>query len=110
MQLSGEQCRVFPLFFVSEEAFGNHVLNMRRRWTWATNLEITAAVHLLMRPVWLVTDAVDDGASIVKVEPPQCIAQEAWGETIYLAHFLRWHFEGTAHVAGAPAADSSGAP
>ena len=30
------------------------------------------------------------------IEPPMIIAAAAWGDTVYLAHFLQLHFEGTA--------------
>eukprot|EP00974_Lingulodinium_polyedra_P001675 158351-Lingulodinium_polyedra.AAC.1 len=74
----------------------NHISKMRNEGTWATSLEITAASHLLLRPIHLITDADKDEESTTILEPPEIFAQSAWAPTVYLAHFLQWHFEGTA--------------
>ena len=52
-------------------------------------------MHLLLRPIHLITDTGVAAACVTKVEPPEHVAQSAWGDTIYLAHFSDWHFEGT---------------
>ena len=71
---------------------------MRNEGVWATALEIYAASHLLLRPIHLVTDHVDNAHATTVVEPPSMLSASAWGATIYLAHFLEWHFEGTTAV------------
>ena len=81
-----------------EEALRRHIDKMRRPGIWATTLEVTAASHLLLRPIHLITDEPVEAYGITKIEPPACIAAESWGPTIYLAHFLQLHFEGTRHV------------
>ena len=72
-----------------------HVQRTREAGTWATGIEVAAAAHLLLRPLHLVTDNVADAGSTLVTEPPEVIAASAWGDPIYLAHFLQWHFEGT---------------
>lgn len=75
---------------------------MRSDGEWATALEITAVSHLLLRPIHLITDHQDSDCSTTVVEPPQFISLSAWGPTIYLIHFLQWHFEGTTARAASP--------
>jgi hypothetical protein len=86
------------LFEDGEEGLRLHVENMRKSGTWATELEVTAASHLLLRPIHLITDHADESAATLTIEPPMCIAVSAWGAPIYLAHYLDWHFEGTLPV------------
>ena len=84
-----------------------HVQRMRHAGTWATGIEVAAAAHLLLRPLHLVTDNVADEGSTLVTEPPEVVAASAWGDPIYLAHFLQWHFEGTV---AAPAEAHGGDP
>ena len=51
---------LFRDVFDSRDAFLAHVRKMRKVETWATHLDVTAAVHMTMRPVHLITDAVVD--------------------------------------------------
>ena len=106
LQLRGEICDYLEshaaLFVESfpggSEAFDLHVERMRRSGTWGTTYEITAASHLLLRPIHLITDTELDAHAVTVVEPLQIISPSAWGETVYLAHFLNWHYEGTRHA------------
>jgi len=82
-------------FHGGEVGLQSHVRQMRVAGTWATAFEVTAASHLLLRPIHLITDELREDASTTRIEPPCCIAAEAWGPTVYLAHFLQLHFEGT---------------
>ena len=71
---------------------------MRDPSTWATEFEVMATSHLLLRPIHAITDAAEDHGCVMQFAPPEHISQDAWGGTLYLAHFLDWHFEGTAQV------------
>ena len=84
-----------------------HVNIMRKSGTWGTAYEVTALSHLLLRPIHLITDTALDAESTTIVKPPDCIAQEAWETTLYLGHFLAWHFEGTAVIVASGASSSS---
>ena len=85
----------FESCFQDRAALVDHIQRMREAGTWATAFEITAASHLLLRPIHLVTDHVDIAHSTTVIEPLSFTAASAWGETVYLVHFLQWHFEGT---------------
>ena len=77
-------------------ALQQHIQKMRKPGVWATALEVTVASHLLSRPIHLITDSTQPGSGgTLPVGPPAFIAASAWGPTVYLAHFLNWHFEGT---------------
>ena len=90
-----------------------HLALMRKPKTWATAFEVTAVSHMLMRPIHLITDSAQGEDSTIVFEPPPFIAPSAWGPTVYLAHYLEWHFEGTTVVAvqasvSAPLMDGDG--
>ena len=84
------------LFAHSSEAYDLHVQRMRDPSTWATEFEVMATSHLLLRPIHAITDAAEDHGCVMQFAPLEHISQDAWDGTLYLAHFLDWHFEGTA--------------
>ena len=91
-----ESCKDwFAPCFEHASALSDHILRERNPGKWATAFEICAASHLLCRPMHLVTDHGDTAHSTALIEPPSFFAASIWGATVYLAHFLEWHFEGT---------------
>ena len=82
-------------FVGGRPALLKHIAKMREPGVWATALEIMAASHLLLRPIHLITGSTNPTGGTVKVGPPEVISASAWGSTVYLSHFLNWHFEGT---------------
>ena len=81
--------------FADASALESHIQAMRSEGVWATAFEITAASHLTLRPIHLITDHAEDPHSTTVIEPPLIYAATAWQPTVYLAHFLQCHFEGT---------------
>ena len=85
----------FENCFRDRSALERHIQNMRSEGVWATGIEVAAAAHYLCRPIHLITDYSDDAYAITVLEPPMMISTAAWGDTVCLAHYLQWHFEGT---------------
>ena len=59
-------------FAGGREAFIEHVRRMRQPGTWATAYEVTAASHVLLAPIHLITDHANEAGSVTIVEPPAC--------------------------------------
>ena len=92
-----------PSFPNGEEGLRQHVERMARCGVWATGYEVTAAAMMLNRPIHLITDAAEEFGSTLIAQPRDCVHASTWGTTVYLGHYLDWHFEGTAMVEMPPA-------
>ena len=59
---------------------------------------VTAAAHLLWRPIVIITDSAHEDSGVIKVTPPSELAPETWGTPIHVAYYLDRHYEATEAV------------
>ena len=96
----------FPQFFGSYfdnrwASFEMYLLHLSRPGSWGDDLCLIAMAHLLLRPIHVVTDHIDENQGILILEPPAQIAKETWGEPIWIA-YLGWkHYEATEEIPAA---------
>ena len=96
----------FPQFFVSYfdtrwASFEMYLLHLSRPGSWGDDLCLVAMCHLLLRPIHVVTDHIDENQAILILEPPAQIARDAWGGPIWIA-YLGWkHYEATEEIPAA---------
>ena len=52
-------------------------------------------VELKSRPICVITDSTHEQALEIEILPPESIAQDAWGEPIWIVHYGEKHYEAT---------------
>ena len=68
---------------------------MRQTGTWGDHLTLLAMANLTLRPICVITDSTHEEASVMEILPPESIAQDAWGEPIWIVHYGEKHYEAT---------------
>ena len=78
-----------------------YLLHLSRPGSWGGDLCLIAMCHLLLRPIHVVTDHIDEKQAILILEPPAQITREAWGDPIW-STYLGWkHYEATEEIPAA---------
>lgn len=87
---------VFRSFFVGQFAvYEDYVANMRLDATWGDHLTLIAMSHVLLQPLHVVTDSVEELASLIIIEPPEHVDRESWTtqHPIVVCHYGEVHYE-----------------
>ena len=82
-------------------SFSDYREHMQGDTHWGDHLVLTAISHLLLRPIRTISDAALGSNAVKVVQPLESIAEDAWGEPVYLAYHQDVHYEGTTPVEGA---------
>ncbi|CAK0846631.1 unnamed protein product [Prorocentrum cordatum] len=90
---------------VDDLDYDAYVADMRKDGTWGDELTLTALAHLLMRPIFVISDTTDP-AYVLEALPPAAVSRRAWGPEIWVVHQGERHYEATA-PAPAPASEEN---
>ena len=85
-----------PHFDSRWPTYAAYVQNMRQDGSWGDDLTLTAAAHLLLKPIRIVSDL--DIEEFRELHPPSSISPECWGPCITLAYLQFSHYEATEQV------------
>lgn len=66
---------------------------MAQPHTWGDELTLTAASHLLLRRIVVISD--NELEIQREFTPPAMISQDVWGPDIFICHMLQNHYEAT---------------
>lgn len=84
------------------QSFSQYLDWMRVEQHWGDHLVLTAISHLMMRPVHVIRDSVNERNCVQIIKPPEFIAEEVWGPPVTLAYYQDVHYEGTVTVPISP--------
>ena len=76
--------------------FDSYLRHMANDGSWGDHLCMTAAAHLLWRPIRIITDSTHEESGLIEVAPPLLISPNTWGPPLYLVHYGERHYEATA--------------